>query len=30
VLTEHGWLREMGLGTVLDDAPRREAWELVP
>jgi hypothetical protein len=30
VLTEHGWLREMGPGTVLDDAPRREAWELVP
>ncbi len=29
VLVEHGWLRELRAGTVLDDAPRKAAWELV-
>jgi hypothetical protein len=30
VLEEHGWLRRLPGGTVLDGSPRREAWELVP
>ncbi|MCW8084726.1 YfjI family protein [Sabulicella glaciei] len=30
VLVEHGWLREMQPGAVLDDAPRKAAWELMP
>jgi hypothetical protein len=29
VLQEHGWIRPI-QGAVLDDAPRREAWELLP
>jgi hypothetical protein len=30
VLEEHGWVRRLPAGTTLEEAPRREAWELVP
>jgi hypothetical protein len=30
VLEEHGWVRRLEPGTVLDGSPRRDAWELVP
>jgi hypothetical protein len=30
ILEEHGWVRRLPTGTVLDDASRREAWELIP
>jgi hypothetical protein len=30
ILEDHGWVRRLPDGTVLDGAPRREAWELVP
>jgi len=30
VLDEHGWVRRLPAGTVLDGSPRRDAWELVP
>jgi hypothetical protein len=30
VLEEHGWVRRLPPGKILDDAARREAWELVP
>lgn len=29
-LQEHGWIKPLQAGTKLDDAPRREAWELAP
>ena len=29
-LEEHGWVRRLPAGTVLDGSPRRDAWELVP
>lgn len=29
-LQEHGWIKSLQAGTELDDAPRREAWVLVP
>jgi hypothetical protein len=30
ILEEHGYVRRLPEGTVLDGKPRREAWELVP
>lgn len=30
VLEEHGWVRRLDPGIVLDGAPRRDAWVLVP
>ena len=30
VLEEHGWVRRLEAGTLVDDAPRKDAWELVP
>lgn len=29
-LQEHGWIKTLQAGTEFDDAPRREAWVLVP
>jgi hypothetical protein len=30
LLEDGGWVRRLEPGTIVDDAPRREAWELVP
>jgi hypothetical protein len=30
ILAEHAWVRRLPTGTVIDGAPRRDAWELVP
>ena len=30
ILEEHGWVRRLGEGAVVDGKGRREAWELVP
>jgi hypothetical protein len=30
ILEEHGWVRRLAVGTVIDGSPRRDAWELVP
>jgi Protein of unknown function (DUF3987) len=30
VLEEHGWIHRLPIGAVLDEKPRRDAWELVP
>lgn len=30
ILEEHGWVRRLPLGTVVDGSPRRDAWVLVP
>jgi hypothetical protein len=30
VLEEHGWIAQIAPGTVIDGAPRKEAWRLIP
>jgi hypothetical protein len=30
ILEEHGWIERMAPGTVIDGAPRKEAWRLLP
>ena len=30
ILEEHGWIKRLPPGTILDGSPRKDSWELVP